>query len=71
MKIHFKDLSGKPEPGVKRFRHLCGRSEMGDGGFSLLFDWCRMKLFSLEVRKANVLNGFAPKGCLIKVDKFH
>ena len=36
MKIHFKDLSGKPEPGVKRFRHLRGRSGVGGGGFPLV-----------------------------------
>jgi|25BtaG_2_1085352.scaffolds.fasta_scaffold01554_2 hypothetical protein len=36
MEILLKDLSGKPEPGMKRFRHLCGRSGVGGGGFSLV-----------------------------------
>ncbi|WP_262506666.1 hypothetical protein [Salegentibacter agarivorans] len=42
---------------MKRFRIFCGRSGMEGGGFSFVSSCLGMKLFSLEVRKAKVLNG--------------
>ena len=64
MEILFKDLSGKPEPGVKRFRHLRGRSGVGGGGFHLCPVLSIMKLFSLEARKGNVLSGVLERSAL-------
>jgi len=42
---------------MKRFRIFCGRSGMEGGGFSFVSSCLGMKLFSLMVPKAKVLNG--------------